>query len=82
MRSSGGKTCDINITNRLIIAVGKHVVAKNALSGAGIGVRIDEPAYVGIVITGLQIVETGLGVVELALIILTMVYISVASRNT
>ena len=52
---------------RVIIAIGKHIVADDALSGAGIPIRVDEPAPCGVIIPALQVVEacfldTGLAV--------------------
>ena len=50
---------------RIIKAIGKHIIAQHALSGAGVGIGIDESAQLGIVITGLEIVERGLSVLGL-----------------
>ena len=52
---------------RVIIAIGKHIVADDALSGRGVAVRVDESAPAGVVIPALQVVEacfldTGLAV--------------------
>ena len=54
--------------NRVIQAVSKHVIAQNTLAGGCVGVGINKPAYLGIVITGLEVVELGLGVVYVAAI--------------
>ena len=48
------------------MAVGKHVIAQQALTGGGESVGIDESAQLGIVITGLEIVEPGLDILKLA----------------
>ena len=48
---------------RIISTIGKHVIAEDSLTSAGIGIGIDESAQFGIVITGLEIVELGFGVV-------------------
>ena len=48
------------------MAIGKHVIAEDALTGAGVGIGIDESAQFGIVITGLEVVERGLSVLRLS----------------
>ena len=45
---------------RIIPAVGEHVESQEALSGGGIGVRVDESDDSGIVVTGLEIIDPGL----------------------
>ena len=50
----------------IIIAVGKHVVAQDALTCRGKGIRIQESTQVGIVVTGLEVIELGLSIVVLA----------------
>ena len=50
----------ISTVNRIIAAVGKHVVAEDALAGGDIGVGIDESTDFGVVITALQIIEPGI----------------------
>ena len=50
---------------RIIPTIGKHVIAEDALAGAGIGVGIDESAQFGIVIAGLEVVELGFSVVNI-----------------
>ena len=49
------------------MAVGKHVIAQQALTGGGESVGIDESTDFRIVITGLEIVEPGLDILKLAL---------------
>ena len=39
--------------------------AQDALAGGGVGISIDESGHLGIVITGLEVVERSLGVLEL-----------------
>ena len=56
-------TSSINHICRIVIAIGKHIVAEDALTGGGEGICIEESAQLGIVITGLEVVERGLGVV-------------------
>ena len=51
--------------NRIIQAIGKHVITQNTLSGAGVGICIDESAQFGIIISGLEIVERGLSILGL-----------------
>jgi hypothetical protein len=56
---------NINSANWIVATVGKHVIAQDALTGAGVGIGIDEPAQFGIIITGLEVVERSFGVLEL-----------------
>ena len=48
------------------MAVGKHIVAQDALAGGCIAVRADKSARLGIVIAGPKVVETGFLVVVVA----------------
>ena len=48
------------------MAIGKHIIAQEALAGGGVGVGIEESAQFRIVISGLQIVELSLSVVYVA----------------
>ena len=43
----------INHVNWIISTVDKHIVAQDALARRGVGIRIEESADFGIVITGL-----------------------------
>lgn len=47
----------IYVVDRIIPAVGKHVVAQDALTGRNVAVGIEEAACCGIVITALQVIE-------------------------
>jgi uncharacterized protein (DUF849 family) len=58
-------TAVVHHTNWSVVAIGKHVIAQDALAGGGVGVGIDEPAQFGIIITGLEVVERSFGVLEL-----------------
>ena len=53
----------------VISAVGKGVVAKVALPGRGVAVRIDEAADLRVVIPGLEVIESCLGIVVIAAIL-------------
>ena len=55
-------SCRITKVHRISAAVGKHIIAEDALAGRNERIGIDEPAYFGIVITGLEVVERGLSV--------------------
>ena len=59
-------TTEINSANRIIAAVGKHVITEDALTCGNEGVGVDETADCGVVITGLQVIEAGIGVVLVA----------------
>lgn len=50
------------MVNRVVIAICKHVIAEDVLTSGCVGVGVDEPGHVGIVISGLEIVERGLSV--------------------
>ena len=54
--------------NRTIPAIGKHIIAKDALASGSVGIGVDESAQVGIVVTGLQIEEFYLSVVNISTI--------------
>ena len=47
--------------NRIIVAIGKHVIAQDPLTSRNEGIRIEESTNLRIVISGLQIIEPGLG---------------------
>ena len=59
---------DINARYWAIPAIGKHVVANEALTGGDEDVRIEESTDFGVVITALQIIKPGLGVIHIATI--------------
>ena len=51
---------------RIIQAVGEHIIAEYTLTCACELVRIKESAGVGVVITGLQVIQLGFGIVDIA----------------
>ena len=51
---------------RVIVAVSKHVIAKQTLSVTCVSIRIQESTQIGIVVTGLEIIELGISIVALA----------------
>ena len=51
----------------VISTVGKHIITEDTLTGTGIGICINKPAHLGIIITALQIIQPGLYVVGLAM---------------
>ena len=53
-------TTEISSANRIIAAVGEHVITEDALAGGNEGVGVDEAADLRIVITGLQVIEAGI----------------------
>ncbi len=55
----------ITILYRVIATVGKHVIAQYTLSGGNEHVSINESAQLGIVITGLEVVELGFSIEQL-----------------
>lgn len=52
--------------NRIITAIGKHIIAQQALAGGGEGIGIDESAEAGDVVAGLEVVQAGFNVLGLA----------------
>ena len=56
----------ITIIHRNIATVGKHIIAQDALTGRCEGIRIEEPAYLRIIISGLKIIQPGFSIVALA----------------
>ena len=54
------------MVNGIVAAVCKHIMAQESLTSASKGIRIDEPADAGIVVTALQVVEPGFSVVVVA----------------
>ena len=63
----GGIARTVHKNHRVVQTVGKHIIAKNTLSGAGVGIGIDESAQFGIVITGVEVVEFRLSVLGLSM---------------
>jgi hypothetical protein len=55
----------IYIPDWIIQAIGKHIIAQDALSSRNKNIGIDESTQFGIVITGLEIVEPGFSVLGL-----------------
>lgn len=58
---------NIFYNDRIIGTVSKHIVANQPLTCTGKCIRIDESALLGIVITGLEIIESSLYFVDLAI---------------
>ena len=54
------------MTYGIVPAIGKHVIAEEALAGGDEGVGVDKSADGGVVITALQVIEAGIGVVLVA----------------
>ena len=51
------------IDYRVVVTIRKHIVTQEILTRGGEGIRIDESADSGIVISALQVVEPGFSVV-------------------
>ena len=58
----------VYILDRIILAVGKHIVPKNALPGRYKGICGEESAELGIVIAGLKVIKTEAFIVYIAAI--------------
>ena len=54
----------IGIVHRIVITVGKHVIAQEALAGGGEGIGGIEAAQAGVVIPGLEVVELKFSVLD------------------
>ena len=50
----------IHAIDRIIIAVGEHIVAEDTLTSGDKGIGVEEAADLGIIITGLQVIEPGI----------------------
>jgi hypothetical protein len=59
-------SCGIGIVYGIIVAVRKHVIAQEALSGGGEGIGGIETAQAGVVIPGLEVVELKFRVIDIA----------------
>ena len=52
---------------RIVKTIGIHIVAENIFAGGGdLAICVDEAAELGVVVTGLQVVQTGFSVVYVA----------------
>lgn len=56
----------VYIFDGIIVAISKHIVAKDALTGRYEGVCAEESAELGIVVAGLEVIETGFLVIDIA----------------
>ena len=50
----------VKSANRIIKAVGEHIIAEDTLSSGSVSIGIEESAQFGIVITGLEVIQFGL----------------------
>ena len=48
------------MAHRAVFTVRKHIIPEEALPGAAVGVRIEEPLDDGVVIAGLEVIEARL----------------------
>ena len=60
------RAASINAANRIIKAVGKHVIAQQALAGGDEGIGVEEAAQFGIIIAGLEVISLVFCVVDIA----------------
>jgi hypothetical protein len=54
----------VSTIHRIIKAISKHIIANNPLSSRSIGIRIEESADGGIVVSGLEVIEAGFDVLK------------------
>ena len=52
----------------IVPAIGKHVVAQDALSSRNEYISIDESTHLGIVVSGLEVIELGLRIIHISTI--------------
>ena len=50
----------------IIITITKHIIAQHALAGGNKCVRINEPAHLRVIISGLEVVQAGFSVLKLS----------------
>lgn len=50
----------INILDRVVLAICKHIVAEEALTSGGVAVGVDEAAQGGVVISALEVIKARL----------------------
>jgi len=65
---AGNGSGRILICDRIIQAVGKHVIAQVALTGGDEGIGVEESAPDGVVISALQIIQPGFGIIDITTI--------------
>ena len=61
----------ITTIHRVVATIGKHVITEKTLPRASKGIRIDESADGGIVISALEVVEPGFSGVAVAVLFFT-----------
>ena len=61
------RSMSIRIIHWAIITIGKHIIAKDSLSCRGQRIRVEESTNLGVVISGLEIVESILLIILLTL---------------
>ena len=59
-------TCRIGKHNRIVVAVSEEIVALQAAVGAEDGIRAEEPADIGIVVSAVEVVPASLYIVVIA----------------
>jgi hypothetical protein len=74
-------TAFIRSSNWIIAAIGKHIIAGEALTGRGVFIGSDESTDIRIVISGLEVVQTGLNITVLANLVLLLYNIHDSSRK-
>ena len=50
----------VAIVCRIIIAIGKHIVAEDSTSRRNVSIRIDEPTPARVIISALEVIQPGL----------------------
>ena len=56
----------IRENNRAVVTIRKHIVAQETLSGRCEGIRINESAKAGVIVSALQVVQAGFMVVDIS----------------
>ena len=58
--------CRIGKHNRIVVAVSEEIIPLQAAVGAEDGIRTEEPADIGVVISGVEVVPAGFGIVVIS----------------
>ena len=54
------------VYNWIVSTIGKHMIARQTLTSGRVVIRADKPAQLGVIVSGLQVVEASYVVVDIA----------------
>ena len=52
-------TAVVGSADRIVTAVGEHVITEGALAGTGVTVCVDETTPLGVIVAGLEVIQPG-----------------------